>query len=124
MSTRSLWEQEPNEINFTHAGFACKVSRSRHLGTLCGYVTVLPTHPCSGKGYDDVDTMLPDGVHGGLTYGDDDTYGFVCGHMGDYMPGSRYGFCDESDVYRDMGYVIREVVSLANQLAVIRDKKP
>ena len=42
----------------------CRISRNLHFQTWNGYVGLPDEHPCSGKGYDDIDVN----VHGGLTY--------------------------------------------------------
>ena len=134
------WQQEPDRVDFIHAGFSCLLLRSRS-GAWCGYVGVPSGHPSYGKAYADV----PVGVHGGLTFsgpcqGDichtpqpgmpDDVYwlGFDCSHAGDLDPAmhayeKRYmpeimplppGF---EEIYRNLEWVRNEVESLAVQLA-------
>jgi hypothetical protein len=139
------WLEEPDRVEFKHAGFACLLHRNARFGTWCGYVGVPPSHPAHGKGYDDIDVD----VHGGLTYADhcqaegpichtpepgqpDHLYwfGFDCGHAGDLapyreallglkpFPGGRY-----RDVYRDQAYVETETKRLAEQLAAMAEAK-
>lgn len=84
-------------------------------------------------------------VHGGITYagdgrilpnplwGDRHFFGFDCGHAGDLSParlgtllsaavGTLLSAVPQTDVYRDLGYVKREIKDLAGQLWEI-DKK-
>jgi len=126
------WMTEPDRIEFEHAGLPCLIIRGP-VGSFCGYVAVGPEHPCHDKDYDDVNVD----VHGGLTYAnwanehirssskpegelDDYWFGFDCAHYMDYTPGCAYLFGDlptKDSVYRDIGYVTKEVESLAEQLA-------
>ena len=92
------WQQEPDRIEWEHAGLPCLMSRGS-CGHWCGYAAVPPGHTLHGKSYDDA----PVEVHGGLTYASlcsgaichvpkpgepDDVYwfGFDCAHSGDYAP--------------------------------------
>lgn len=73
-------------------------------------------------------------VHGGVTYGDNDGYGwtigFDCAHSGDYCPVSAAWFADQglgdrrglNETYRDMDYVTRETESLAAQLKQVAER--
>jgi hypothetical protein len=93
------WQDEPDRVDFVHAGFACFVKRNHH-GNLCGYVGVPCEHPAYGKGDDNLDLYC----HGGITYANrcqgelchvpvpgmpDDVWwlGFDCAHAGDLSPG-------------------------------------
>lgn len=140
------WQDEPDRIDFKHAGLPCLMLRHDMTGNWCGYAAVPPGHPLHGKPYDDADVD----VHGGLTYaglcrGDicyvpepgepDDVYwfGFDCAHAGDFSPGleaqllsisaivelrrTKYANLERYEVYRDMHYVRSQVESLAEQLA-------
>lgn len=95
------WQDEPDRVDFVHAGLACFVKRNHH-GNLCGYVGVPREHPLYGKSCDDADLH----VHGGITYADvckgelchvpepgmpDDVWwlGFDCAHCNDLSPGTR-----------------------------------
>ena len=60
------WQDEPDRIEFEHAGLPCLMLRSTTGGNWCGYAAVPPGHPAHGKPYQDVDAD----VHGGLTYAD------------------------------------------------------
>lgn len=136
------WQDEPDRVDFTHAGLTCLALRGHH-GVWCGYVAVPPGHPLHGTVYQDIDVQ----VHGGLTYsqtgarpighvpapGDPDAVwwiGFDCGHdVRDRLPGMEACLraaqipplpplppgCE--DVYRDLPYVRGEIRSLADQLA-------
>jgi len=127
---RGPWDSEPDRIDFVHAGLACLALRNHH-GNWCGYVGVPPEHPAYGKSYGDVDVD----VDGGLTYArrceepichisqpgmPDDVYwlGFDCGHAWDLTPAWRMERIRE-EVYRDLPFVMREIKSLAQQLAAL-----
>lgn len=45
------WQDEPDRLDFEHAGFACIVLRVRESGHLCGYVGVPNGHPLYGVAY-------------------------------------------------------------------------
>jgi hypothetical protein len=137
------WQNEPDRVDFVHAGFACLALRRDHMGQWCGYVGVPREHPAYGKGYHDVDVE----VHGGLTYAHecdgiichvpapgmpDDVWwlGFDCAHAGDLVPGMdadlrSIGIADREWMrwleYRALPYVRREIESLAAQLRAIAD---
>ena len=140
------WQDEPDRVEFVHAGFACLANRrGDELGHWCGYVGVPREHPAYGKSYNDVDVE----VHGGLTYAakcegeichvpapgmPDDVWwlGFDCAHAGDLGPGLRATLRSLDvpenpffrDVYRDLPYVRREIEQLAEQLAAMRPARP
>jgi hypothetical protein len=73
-------------------------------------------------------------VHGGVTYGENEGYGwtigFDCAHSGDHCPASeawfvKRGFPDglgRGDVYRDMDYVTAETCRLAAQLKLVEER--
>lgn len=135
------WQQEPDRVEFEHAGFPCLLRRSPLGGHWCGYAAVPPGHPDHGLHYSDVDVD----VHGGLTYASacdgeichvpkpgepDDVYwfGFDCGHYLDILPAMEAR--DRLDgferlfqeprvyrVYRDLAYAMSETKQLAEQLA-------
>lgn len=117
---RPVWETEPNQRDFEHAGFQCHIMRTRRMGHLCGYVDVPEGHPWYGLGYDAITGV---DVHGGLTYAraTDNVWriGFDCGHAGDLIPGmvELYGPRDYGDIYRTIGYVEAECRKLAEQAA-------
>jgi hypothetical protein len=132
------WHNEPDRVDFEHAGFACLALRN-HYGAWCGYVAVPPGHPMHGRPYDDVDAE----VHGGLTYshacdgaichvprpGESDNVwwlGFDCSHAWDLVPAldglchGRFPTLFDHATYRDLEYVQNEIRSLAEQLAAVR----
>jgi hypothetical protein len=93
------WKEEPDRVQWQHAGYACLMVRHDRLGHWCGYVGVDAAHPAYGKEYNDCDVE----VHGGLTYaascGDsichvpepgmpEDVWwlGFDCAHLSDLSP--------------------------------------
>lgn len=136
------WQEEPDRVDFVHAGFACMALRHDTSGNWCGYVGVPREHPCYGKPYDDVDVD----VHGGLTYSSqcsgyichvpqagmpDDVWwlGFDAGHAGDEAPGINATLrnlgCptrhrEDWETYRDLAYIRQEIERLAEQLAALR----
>lgn len=127
---RGPWDNEPDRVDFIHAGFSCFMLRN-DMGHWCGYVGVPSSHPAYMKSYDDVDVR----VHGGLTYADkcndvichvpepgmpDDVWwlGFDTAHSGDLSPMmTRFRFKDYGDIYRDVNYTRKETEQLAEQLA-------
>ena len=128
---RGEWDNEPDRVDFLHAGFSCFILRN-HMGNWCGYVGVPSTHPAYCKEYNEVDVN----VHGGLTYANkcqhvichipepgmpDDVWwlGFDTGHSHDLTPGFPRGFIDgmfEGTTYKNMDYTINETKQLAEQL--------
>jgi hypothetical protein len=94
------WQNEPDRVEFKHAGLDCLIVRVATHGALCGYVAVPPDHPWYEKPYDEINGV---DVHGGLTYADH-CHGNVChvpapgepdnvwwlgfdhAHAGDYSP--------------------------------------
>ena len=125
---RGPWDDEPDRVEFEHAGLPCLLKRNRG-GVWCGYAAVPPDHPWHGTHYDEV----PVDVHGGLTYADacrgsichvpqpgepDNVwwFGFDSGHVGDVIPALPQ-VTEWTDDYRDMAYVRAETTRLAEQLA-------
>jgi hypothetical protein len=136
------WHDEPDRVEFVHAGYACLVTRHPRHGHLCGCVGVDASHPYFGKGYDD---CAVEKAHGGLTYAErcngsichvpepgmpDEVWwlGFDCAHAGDLSPGilafeltlpKLRPFAEEhlfEDSYRDLAYVRRATQELADEL--------
>lgn len=126
------WQDEPDRVEFEHAGLPCLMKRNR-FGVWCGYAAVPPGHPLHGRSMSTPKVS----VHGGLTYasacdGDichvpkpgesDDVwwYGFDCAHGDDLTPDLHLRFPELDSFngeYRDQAYVEFEVRSLAEQLA-------
>jgi hypothetical protein len=97
------WQDEPDRVDFMHAGFACFALRHEENGHWCGYVGVPREHPFYGKEHGEVSSDL-DG-HRGVNYSapcdggrichvpepgmPDDVwwFGFDCGHAFDLSPG-------------------------------------
>lgn len=111
------WENEPNEVSFEVNRRPCLILREKYLGHLCGYCRV--SGGLLERGYDH-DSYKDIDVLGGLTYagkiGDGWWIGFDCAHPGDIRPYSDNWFNNGYAVYRNIGYVKREVESLAKQL--------
>lgn len=142
---RGEWDNEPDRVDFVHAGFSCFILRN-HLGSWCGYVGVPSSHPYYEKDYDDCDVD----VHGGLTYAakcgsvvchipekdmPDDVWwlGFDTGHYMDLSPSieglrSKYphdlGGYISDEIYRNVEYVTNETKQLAEQLEKLNDRIP
>jgi hypothetical protein len=139
------WQDEPDKKQWQdeETGYPCLVVRNQ-LGALCGYVGVPSGHPHFGQDYDKPDVE----VHGGLTFADacqpsnDESrgichkvdvedhvwwFGFDCAHSWDLVPGmAAYqqvsglrGLHGGDEVYRNLGYVSREIKSLARQLKAV-----
>ena len=128
------WDNEPDRIDFIHAGFSCFILRNR-LGAWCGYVGVPKDHPLYKVHYNDCDNF---DVHGGLTYSDvcsghichvpqegmpGDVWwlGFDTGHINDFQPGlwsieSKYFGIGERGSYKNVDYATEETKQLAEQL--------
>jgi hypothetical protein len=111
-----VWSGEPDFLEFRVFGFECHAKRHDSMGHLCGYIQVDATHPWYGKDYNNVDVE----VHGGLTYCTSGWFGFDCAHAGDLVPamppmGDNDNLFNDGDVYRDMGYVVNELIKLAKQ---------
>lgn len=120
MEPAQPWENEPDKLEFEHAGYRCLILRTPELRHLCGYVSVPEGHPAFGKGDSDLDVE----VHGGVTFSSTDVgghdaegwwIGFDCAHFGDHCPGMRTR-TGENDQYRTIHYVKAETMSLADQL--------
>ena len=122
------WLEEPDEVRGSHAGLEWLVRRAGG-GHLCGYVRVPGEHPLYGAplyaAQDDDDYAKywfgKVEVHGCPTYAgfrhEDGGFwvGFDCAHSGDLSPNYR-GIVFEG-TYRTMGYVLTEVLNLAEQVA-------
>lgn len=135
----TAWNEEPDWLAWRVRSLPAVIIRN-NMYTLNGYVGVPEEHPMHGLHYDETDYMP---VHGGLTYcgelpshsyPDCPTFaghwffGFDTGHCMDFSPymasltsqfGSSPLFDGDDVVYRDLDYVIKEVTSLADQLANI-----
>lgn len=71
------WQEEPDRIEFEHAGMPCLMRRVAHSGNWCGYAAVPPGHPWHGKkadgeyDYEEGKQVVPRleiEVHGGVTF--------------------------------------------------------
>lgn len=120
------WSGEPDRVEWkTKAGLPALILRNGS-GAWCGYVAVDSSHRDYQNTHPDVE------VHGSVTYTDkcrgaichvpkpgepDDVWwiGFDCAHSGDVVP--AHGPFSPYDSYKDAHYVVREVESLASQLA-------
>lgn len=116
------WENEPNWLEFEHAGFKCLIARGSDLN-LTGYVGVPEGHLYYGKSYKKVNVNAHRGLSSGAKLWDAVEerwmegwwFGFDCACPGDLVPAK--GKQTENEVYRNMDYVTNEVKKLAEQLA-------
>lgn len=115
------WDDEPDEAAFEDAGYRCRLWRNR-LRVWCGYVEVMPDHPCHGQGRGDLVAL---DAHGGITYageledwGPGWWIGFDCGHAYDLVPLFPVQL-HEHCVYRTQAYVEAQTRALARELAAI-----
>jgi len=126
--SRGEWDNEPDRVDFIHAGFSCFILRNR-TGNWCGYVGVPSTHSLYEKDYMELNVDIL--VHGGLTYADkcrdtichipqpgmpDDVwwFGFDTAHANDLTPYIPLHF--DGMEYRNKDYAINETEKLAEQL--------
>jgi len=49
------WQDEPDRVEFRHAGMPCVLQRSPFYGAWCGYVAVYPLHPWYGADRYEID---------------------------------------------------------------------
>lgn len=131
---RGEWDNEPDRVDFIHAGFSCFIKRNMS-GAWCGYVGVPNTHPAYGVRYDNYDHPVGSlDVHGGLTYSapcsggichvpeagmPDDVWwlGFDTAHHMDIVPLRLLHDVFKHGTYKNQAYVTSEVIHLAEQLA-------
>ncbi|HMJ16592.1 MAG TPA: hypothetical protein VK524_34495 [Polyangiaceae bacterium] len=135
------WQEEPDRVEWRHAGFPCLIVRADVTGALCGYVGLPEGHPWFEADIHEIDVS----VHGGLTYGaacqghichapregeSDNVFwiGFDCSHAFDVSPKFVHlGFRSSllNGTYRGVRYVMHEVEELANQALEARSaEKP
>lgn len=134
------WQEEPDRVDFEHAGFHCLILRNASGGHLCGYVGVQPGHPWHGEDFSagSIDGEWPD-VHGGITYSEECAgnichtpkpgepehlfwQGFDCAHLGDLSPGHMRNAAElakwlQWETYKGVAFVRSELESLAEQAA-------
>jgi hypothetical protein len=123
------WDDEPDELEFEHAGFPCMLYRSQVSGTLCGYVGVPQKHAVFRLSKE----FVPAHAHGGITWAGRIQekpslwcVGFDTAHGFDRMPAIEatligIGFPprvpSEMNTYRNIDYVQDECIRLAEELA-------
>jgi hypothetical protein len=138
------WQNEPDRVDWVHAGLACLVLRHPRHGHYCGYVAVPESHPLYGKPHGEAAGL---DFHGAINYAHACS-GYVChvpapgmpetvwwfggdfGHYRDISPGTN-ALLDEVRLplrvredwfrpkYRTIDYVRAEVDGLAQQLAAL-----
>jgi hypothetical protein len=143
------WQDEPDRVDFVHAGLPCLALRHPNHGSWCGYAAVRPGHPLHGRDWREHDLPLefhwqvchvpapgePDGVW---------WFGGDFSHFRDFCPGDESHLAQlyeaarakgsdaafalrprgENDmlfrqVYRNLPYVRAQIERLAEQLAAI-----
>lgn len=138
------WQDEPDKKQWQDeaTGLPCLIVRNSG-GALCGYVGVPHEHAMHGQDYNIPDVDVHGGLTfaKGCGHGDDPAkgichipgagepddvwwFGFDCAHGYDVRPASEArdrargweSLRDAYAVYRDLGYVTREVTKLAEQL--------
>lgn len=113
------WHDEPDVLEWTVGGIACLINRNEHFGTLNGYVGVPKVCAWYGLGPYELDDMVQ--CHGGVTFAEpapDGLWwvGFDCARASDITPALfGAGFAIPGARYRDVPYVVGQVVELARQ---------
>lgn len=137
------WQDEPDRVEWEHAGHPCLITRNEGEGNLCGYVAVAPGHPWHGV--DACDLQPGASAHSGVNYAtacagrichvpkpgepaDVWWLGFDCGHAFDFAPGMAARIAGEGygthaavlvtsarQTYRTVDYVRAHVEALAEQ---------
>ena len=131
------WQQEPDRVDWVHAGMHCLALRQGWSGHWCGYIGVPPGHPWHGKEYEAIECE----VHGGLTYADACSgpvchtpqpgepehlwwLGFDCAHCDDLSPSYDFNKADSDKLlrpkqsYKDISYVKTQTERLAEQASL------
>ncbi len=129
------WVEEPDEINFIHAGIKCEVHRVKHEehegswfgGHLIGYVLLPPNHPWLEL---DLQNMTLQ-VHGGISEVEKCKegvwVGFECDKYNDAVPsmlmlrkqvpflGMLREAMNEEQTYRNINYAVQECKNLIEE---------
>ena len=72
------WQDEPDRVDFVHAGFACLALRHPEHGHYCGYVALPPGHPLHGKDWGETPATRDLDFHHGINYTAPCDGGMVC----------------------------------------------
>lgn len=131
------WENEPNIYHIIDVATDYEMFIYRHptIKHLCGYVKLHENHPLFGINYKESDVYDKIDVHGGVTFtGTLDTghnhdshnpkdflVGFDCAHVDDLIPHLSKELVCGDEVYRDIDYVLIELIKLAKQLKEMED---
>lgn len=98
------WQNEPDRVQWVHAGYACLALRHPMFGSWCGYVGVDRAHPCYGRDWNTGSLIDELKAHCGINYSaacdgeichvpepgmPEDVWwlGFDCHHGFDFSPG-------------------------------------
>jgi hypothetical protein len=114
--------KEGSFMIFEHKGLKCVIARMPQ-GFLNGYVAVPKNHPLWGKDYND-DNVLMLEVHGGITYADKYLKGYELPDKDDlWWFGFDTAHFEDFKNPKDMEYVKKETIKLAEQLIRLMDNK-
>ena len=94
-------KDEGDYKGFVYHDVACEIKRVGGMGHLCGYLHL-------DRVTEDVRDIIDEHFHGGITYENDDVYGFECIHLGDLTPRhlERYEMMFSNyETYKTMAYV-------------------
>jgi hypothetical protein len=132
------WQDEPDRVEWEHAGHPCLMLRNPVWGNWCGYAAVPPGHPWHGV--EALDLEPSPRVHRGLNFAsacngevchvpkpgapaDVWWLGFDCCHGADFSPGMEASLARNArmtsvglgQTYRTLDYVRAHVEALAEQ---------
>ena len=128
----AIWKDEAT-------GYMCVIHRNKFTYILCGYVGLPDSHPLYDQDYMDVDHIILDEPHGGVTFSErglhidcekdrrmEDLwfFGFDCNHCFDHSPRLLATGGISSGMYRNWDYVLSEVKSFAKTLYEIAENEP
>lgn len=131
------WLDEPDYLEFTHAGFECRITRGQY-GTLMGYVVLDVDHPLFGLSVIDARLQAVH-VHGGWSWANDTlpnkrskaqwVIGFDCAHGDDFIPyfppalAAAIAMACPNQTYRTFDFVQFELKQAAEALAKLKTEK-
>jgi hypothetical protein len=124
---KGIWDEDIDAhptmpVSFTYRGYTCKVNRNPVMWCYCGYTTLPSDHPDFSKTYLELENKIS--VHGGLTFSNDGTFGFDCGHYDDICPVSKSSSIGHSrgNHYWTYDEVVVEIKKMVDQF-IERDGK-
>jgi len=105
-------KEEGDYKKFVYHDVVCEIKRIKGMGHLCGYLHL------DGVAEDARD-IISEHFHRGITYEQEDVYGFDCTHVGDLTPShlERYEMrFSDYETYKTMAYVERCLKRTINEL--------